>query len=251
MLASVNWSQVFLIVVVVLIIGIIALSRILMEKAITDGSNLKSSQLFVGPVSAIAIDLQVGIMSYIKVFSKKVISIKPADIVVEGRLEYELKDTRPKGFLVPMVHSALSGNHLLSISTNLYELPEISIAFSEREAAQRCLISLREFISRTPQQGENDTLRDALIETLEKRIRSKGQSGKPINQQERDEHICYLLNNLAIICGRPWKHGDNTLITDAMFHFFGCGDEDSSGVGYKYSTLKGATTDCKKSIFKK
>jgi len=75
MLASVNWSQVSLIVVVVLIVGIIALSRILMEKAIIDVSNLNSSQLFVGPVSAIAIDLQVGAMSYIKVFSKKVISI--------------------------------------------------------------------------------------------------------------------------------------------------------------------------------
>lgn len=251
MMESVNWLQAILIVAAVMIIGIVPLSRIWMERTIAGVSHIERSQLFVGPVSAIAIDRQAGIISYTKVFSKKVIPIKPEDITVEGRLEYELKDTTPKGILLPMVHSVLSGNHQLSIATNLYDLPEISIAFSDRQDAQRCLISLREFIGRSPQQGEKDTIKEALIKALGKRIQSKGPSGKPIDQRERDEHICYLLNNMEKICGRPWKHGDNTLITDAMFHFFGCGDDDPSGVGYKYSTLKAAVTDCKKSIFRK
>ncbi len=251
MMDSVNWSQAILIFVTVMVIGIIPLSRIFMEKTVRDVTNMKSSQLFVGPASAITIDYQTDTISYVRVFSKMVFSVKPWDLAVEERLDYELKDTRPKGIIVPMVHSVLSGNYLLSISTNLYDLPEISIAFPKKEDAQRCVILLREFTKRAPQQDKNAPTRDTLIKALEKRMRTKGKSNKGINQRERDDHICHLLNNMEKICGRPWKHGDNSLIADAMFHFFGCGNDDPSGVGYKYSTLKAAVTDCKKSIFKK
>lgn len=237
MMDSVNWSQATLIFVVVLAVGVVPLSRILMEKTVTDVSNINRTQLFVGPFSAIAIDLQAGTLFYVRVFSKMVISIKPEDLAVEGRLEYELKDTRPSGFLVPLVHSALSGNQLLSISTNLYELPEISIAFSNRDDAQRCLISLREFVNQPKCEPDKDVLREKLVVALNKRTPDGAKMKKRIGKPECRDHIIFIKDNMQLICGRPLARGDGQLIAEAMFAVFGRGDDDPSDSGYTLNSL--------------
>ena len=239
--------------ILVIYVSVVAVSRVWMEKTLHSIPNLtiSRSHIGVGPRSAIAIDPQSRIIAYSKVFSRTAIIIKPEDIEIDGKLTYELKDTRPKGFFLPSIHSILNGNHQLTILTKLYDLPKISIAFPDEDEALRCLIALRNIMGESSHQDDKDIIRSKFIKALEKRISREGGSGKQINQRVRDEHILYLLRNVEVICGRPLRHRDNTLIADAMFQFFGCPDDDLSGAGYKYSTLIKAVSGCKRETLKK
>lgn len=238
-------ASIFVVLPIIIFVGVIALLRLRMEMKIGEIPNFSSSMCFIGPASAINFDFDSSRVAYIELSQKEATILQSEDLAIAGKADYALTETIPKGFLTRFVNAALNGEHLVTINTNVYDLPELKIAFWDRKKAQQCTIALREitqskFDSDVNKMASED-IKNKLAQLVEKKLKSEGFSaepiGKKIGKEKIYEYIDYLHNNFEETFARERSQGDGALIVEVLGSFFGVQDGKGSSSGYRPNTL--------------
>lgn len=236
--------------------GTVVVLRARMKRLIQDVPNVNISDWFIGTGSAIAIDQKRHLIYFCKAFWKKPRCIKPSEIAfpredVAFILEHQFQGQSSEaddtlGGLVPFI--AL-GKYLLRIPTNIYEIPEISVAFWSKKRAQQCGICIRALVQQpgpaVQMDMEKNGEKEKLIQALRSQIPAAEQLSKKVGKEPLHKHILFLKKNFETLCGRSYEHGDGKLITEALYAVLGREGEDPAEPGYTLKSLLSTVSRCK------
>jgi len=197
-----------------------------MASAVREFPNFIASKQFYDVGSFIAFDLQSRVIVYKKSVLEKLILINGEEIFNSGPHEPQIFTVNPDG-------SNKSVKYQLTFLTKTDGGIKCDVLFYSEEKAIKCFTAINEITEEKIDRKNKAKNEIFFTQALKLQITKNGRKEGPLTNGECDQYIDYLLLNIQKIVFRNRIHGDNKLITKAMFTCFG--NEDQRWFRGKYT----------------